>query len=59
MPGLTELSTDATAITITYTTLNDGAALDFGTTDPTLVKALHTWGEAQVSDHGSHAESTR
>jgi hypothetical protein len=58
MPGLAELSASATAITITYTDLDAGAALDFHTTDPTLVQALHTWGEAQVSDHGSHAEST-
>lgn len=58
MPGLAELSAGATAITITYTNLDDGAAPDFRTSDPTLIQALHAWGEAQVSDHGRHAEST-
>jgi len=58
MPGLTELSAGATAITITFTNLDDGAALDFRTSDPALIQALHSWGQAQVSDHGSHAEST-
>jgi hypothetical protein len=59
MPGLTELSAGATAIAITLTDLDNGAALDFRTTDPALIQALHSWSEAQVSDHGSHAESTR
>jgi hypothetical protein len=58
MPGLAELSAGAIAITITYTNLDDGAALDFRTTDPALIQALHAWGEAQVSDHGRHAEFT-
>jgi hypothetical protein len=59
MPGLDVLSTGATAVTITYTDLDDGAALDFRTTDSTLIQALHAWGEAQLSDHGNHAESTQ
>ncbi|MFI7679039.1 hypothetical protein [Actinophytocola sp. NPDC049390] len=56
MPGLADLSAGAQSITITYTDLSDGAALDFRTSDPSLVQALHDWGAAQVSDHGSHAQ---
>jgi hypothetical protein len=56
MPGLAELTAGATRITIDRLDLPNGSSLTFRTTDPNLVKALHTWGEAQVSDHGSHAE---
>jgi hypothetical protein len=56
MPGLAELTTGATKITIDQLDLPDGSSLTFRTTDPALIKALHTWGEAQIIDHGSHAE---
>ncbi|MFG3496981.1 aspartate carbamoyltransferase [Streptomyces sp. NPDC047928] len=56
MPRLGELTAGAGRITLTYTERPDGAALRFRTTDPALVEALHAWGEAQVSDHGDHAE---
>lgn len=32
-----------------------GAELDYKTTDPKLVAALHKWFDAQLSDHGSDA----
>lgn len=57
MPGLAELSAGATNIEITYAELPDGATLTFQTTDPELVQALHDWGEAQISDHGTHADT--
>jgi hypothetical protein len=57
MPGLADLAGGADRIDITYTDLPAGAALTFHTTDPDLVRALHTWGEAQTSDHGAHATS--
>ncbi|SMC63449.1 hypothetical protein SAMN05661093_01060 [Kibdelosporangium aridum] len=56
MPGLAELSSSATKITIAKADLPNGASLTFRTTDPALVKALHVWSEAQVADHGKHAE---
>lgn len=56
MPGLKELSAGALRIVIEYRDRADGAELSFRTGDAGLVKALHSWGEAQVSDHGSHAE---
>jgi hypothetical protein len=56
MPGLVALSAGATKITITYAELADGASLTFHTVDTTLVDALRVWSEAQVADHGKHAE---
>jgi hypothetical protein len=56
MPGLAALSAGAAKITISYAERGDGAALTFRTADSTLVQALHAWGEAQISDHGKHAE---
>jgi hypothetical protein len=56
MPGLAELSAGAAKITIAYADLPAGASLTFRTAEPALVQALHGWGRAQVSDHGSHAD---
>lgn len=56
MPGLAELETGAESVTITFDELADGARLVFTTDDPELVDALHRWGEAQTTDHGTHAE---
>jgi hypothetical protein len=56
MPGLRELEAAAGAVTVDHESLDDGARLTFTTDDPALVDALHRWGEAQVADHGHHAE---
>jgi hypothetical protein len=56
MPGLAALSAGADRIDVTYADVSAGAAIAFITDDVELVDALHDWGEAQVSDHGSHAE---
>lgn len=56
MPGLANLTAGASKITISYADLPAGASLSFRTTEPTLVQALHDWGQAQVSDHGTHAD---
>jgi len=57
MPGIHDLQKGAAAgrITITYAALPNGARLTYATTDPDLIDALHTWFEAQLMDHGSHA----
>ena len=55
MPGLAELSQAGGAIEIEYSELTDGAAIRYSTEDPALVAALHRWFDAQVSDHGQHA----
>jgi hypothetical protein len=56
MPGLAELEAGASEIAITYEPTPEGGRITYVTDDATLVDALHKWGEAQVTDHGSHAE---
>ena len=56
MPGLRELTEGIDRIEITYRPVATGGSIRFRTRDPKLVNALHAWGEAQTSDHGSHAE---
>lgn len=56
MPGLATLEDRAADIDITLDLVADGARLTFITDDHAVVDALHRWGEAQVADHGQHAE---
>jgi hypothetical protein len=56
MPGLAALRDGATRITVTYRDDPAGGQITYTTTDPALVPALHAWFDAQVSDHGQHAE---
>ncbi|MFY1687390.1 hypothetical protein [Plantactinospora sp. WMMB782] len=56
MPGLAELRAGAGQIRIDYSELPAGARLDYRTAEPGLLRALHAWFDAQVGDHGSHAE---
>ena len=55
MPGLAELEAGAAAITVELADVDAGARLTFTSDDPTLVDALHRWGEAQLMDHGTDA----
>jgi hypothetical protein len=56
MPGLTELKgAKPGAIAIEYQNVTGGAELTYRTADARLVTALHTWFDAQVSDHGDDA----
>jgi hypothetical protein len=56
MPGLRELEVGAERLKIRYERVSDGARITYTTRDSELVEALHAWFEAQVSDHGQHAE---
>lgn len=56
MPGLRDLEQGHARIDIRYTETPAGAQITYTTTDPSLVKALHSWFDAQVTDHGQHAE---
>lgn len=56
MPGLQELEAVGSLLTVEYTTLPDGARVTYSSADPDVVKALHDWFDAQLSDHGEHAE---
>ncbi len=55
MPGLAELKSGFRSIDIQYKDLPTGGEIRYTTGAPSLVKALHQWFMAQVSDHGKHA----
>jgi hypothetical protein len=55
MPGLARLSAGARYIAVGYADTANGARITYKTSDPTLIKAIHDWFSAQVSDHGAHA----
>jgi len=56
MPGLAALRAGTARITVTYRDDPAGGVVTYTTTDAALVTALHAWFDAQVSDHGQHAE---
>ncbi|MGS2647094.1 hypothetical protein [Streptosporangium sp. G12] len=56
MPGLRDLEQGHSRIDIRYTELPAGARITYTTSDASLVTALHAWFDAQVTDHGRHAE---
>jgi hypothetical protein len=55
MPGISELSKNATKIRIEYSEVPEGARIAFQTNDIHLITAIHRWFGAQLSDHGSDA----
>ncbi|MFC8201523.1 aspartate carbamoyltransferase [Streptomyces sp. NPDC057298] len=57
MPGLKRLQEGYERIEVHYRERPEGATLTYATDEPALVDALHEWFEAQLSDHGDHAES--
>ncbi|MEI5519857.1 aspartate carbamoyltransferase [Streptomyces brasiliscabiei] len=57
MPGLAELRDGYDRFDVRYEARADGATLTYTTKDSVLVDALHDWFEAQLGDHGGHAES--
>lgn len=59
MPGLQELEAGADRLEIAYDDVPNGGRITYVARDEELVAALHTWFEAQVSDHGPHAEAGR
>lgn len=56
MPGLADLRAGAARIMVEYGELPDGARITYRTADQALVHALHTWFDAQLADHGDHAQ---
>lgn len=56
MPGLDALTKGYQRIGTDYADLPDGARITYTTSDSSMVTALHAWFDAQVSEHGSHAE---
>ncbi|HEV2593589.1 MAG TPA: hypothetical protein VGU01_00115 [Sphingomicrobium sp.] len=55
MPGLSRLAGGAGHISIRYKELRAGGEITYEASDPTLVRAIHTWFDAQVQEHGDHA----
>lgn len=56
MPGLADLKAAKPGqIAIDYKEVAGGAELTYRTADPRLATALHSWFDAQVSDHGPDA----
>ncbi|MBA4864655.1 hypothetical protein H1V43_25520 [Streptomyces sp. PSKA54] len=55
-PGLAALRDGHDRIDVQYEKRADGATLTYATRDTALVDALHDWFEAQLGDHGAHAE---
>jgi hypothetical protein len=56
MPGLSELKAAPPGqIKVVYKELPDGAEINYSTDDPKLIKAIHKWFDAQLSDHARHA----
>ncbi len=56
MPGLATLQAAKPGqIAISYQDVAGGAELHYQSGNPDLVKALHTWFDAQLSDHGADA----
>jgi hypothetical protein len=56
MPGLAELKAAKPGhVTIEYKDVVGGAELTYRTADANLVSALHSWFDAQLSDHGADA----
>lgn len=56
MPGLKTLQASYRNVQVNYSELVDGARITYTVSEPKVVKALHDWFEAQMSDHGSHAQ---
>ena len=59
MAGVHQLITGYQRLDLEYSNLENGAQILYTTTDAELVTALHTWFDAQVSDHGAHAQDDR
>ena len=59
MPGLPALMAGAENIQIEYSEIADGGQILYTTDDPELIDAIHLWFDAQLSDHGSHAATSR
>ena len=56
MPGLHELVMGHDRIHIEYSDLESGGQILYTTEDPDLIQSIHTWFDAQLSDHGDHAQ---
>ena len=56
MPGMAVLEQNFAVLETTYRDRPDGGQITYRSSNPIVVAALHDWFEAQLEDHGSHAE---
>lgn len=56
MPGLASLQSGFSDVDVQYTALANGGQIRYVTDSANLVTAIHTWFNAQRSDHGHHAK---
>lgn len=56
MPGLAELEAGYEQLEVVYEPMIDGGKITYATADNGLKAAIHQWFEAQLADHGSHAQ---
>ena len=56
MPGLHALVMGHDSVSITYSEVERGAAIRYLSRSAALVAAIHQWFDAQLSDHGAHAQ---
>jgi hypothetical protein len=57
MPGLAELEAGFRRFAVSYRDLPAGGRIDYRTDDRSLVAAIREWFDAQLGDHGEHAQS--
>jgi hypothetical protein len=56
MPGLEKLRSSYHDIEVTYSVIPTGGRIRYEAAVPAVVEALHRWFQAQLTDHGEHAE---
>lgn len=57
MAGLHDLVMGHDSVSVEYSEVERGAAIRYESQSPRLVRALHQWFDAQLQDHGAHAQS--
>ena len=56
MPGLHVLVTRRDALLVRYEETDDGGEIRYTSNELDVVEALHAWFDAQLADHGAHAQ---
>jgi len=59
MPGLHDLAMGHERLAVEFDAIERGAQIRYSSEDPQLVAALHAWFDAQLMDHGEHAQAHR
>lgn len=57
--GLHALVMGHERVRVTYREVERGAEIRYSSGDPALVEAIHQWFDAQLTDHGQHAQPHR